>query len=144
MTAANIADAMQEIALLFTTAWAPRAVELPNADFDAKGVAETDTWARLALDMVTGAQSTLAGLDGASLWGRGGFVYVSVFTPLGRGSHAGYVAAEIAVNAYQGKRTASDAWFRNVRIDDEGQGRGGDKLWWQTNVIAEFTFEQRG
>lgn len=139
MTVASIADATDEIAGLFVAAW-PHTVEWPNMDFARPG--QDATWARFALAFNDGGQSTLANALGGVRFAKSGFLIISVFTPLGVGLKTAYAAAELAVGAYEGKKTPSDVWFRDVRVNDDGQGQGGDKAWWQTTVTARFDFEQ--
>lgn len=134
-------QAADEMAELFRVPWlgAGHTAEWPNMRFDKP--ADSATWARWTLNHATGGQNTLAGTDGRARHGKGGFVMVELFTPLGKGVKLAYDAAQIAINAYEGKKTPSDVWFRNVRIADDGQGQGGEKAWWSTVVIADFTYD---
>lgn len=134
--------AADEMADLFRVPWAAlgRVCQWPNLALDAKP-AETATWARWTLIHADGGQNTLAGVQGRSRHGKSGAVMVEIFTPLGKGVKLAYDAAQVAINAYEGKRTPSDVWFRNVRISDEGQGRGGESAWWSTTVVADFTYD---
>lgn len=136
VAADEIADLFRVPAAAQTPAWP---VEWPNLRFIKP--AESATWARWTLAHAAGSQSTLSGVDGRARHGKTGLVRIEVFTPLGVGTKVAYDAAQVALNAYEGKRTPSDVWFRNVRIDDEGQGRGGDAAWWSTIVVAEFTYD---
>lgn len=134
-------QAADEILELFNAPWGAlgHVIEVPNMRFDPP--AETAIWARWTLIHADGGQNTLAGAEGRSRFGKSGAVMIEVFTPLGGGLKVAYDAAQVAVNAYEGKRTASDVWFRNVRIVDDGRGRGGDKAWWSTVVVADFTYD---
>lgn len=114
-------------------------IEWPNTKFTKPDA--TDTWARWSITHGAGGQATLAGATGRSRFNKGGAVHIEVFTPLGEGLKVAYDAAQIAVNAYEGKRTPSGVWFRNVRIDDNGQGRGGDSGWWCSVVVAEYEYQ---
>ena len=114
-------------------------IEWPNLAFEKPDASAT--WARWSVIHATGGQSSLAGAHGRSRFSKGGSIQIEVFTPLGVGVKVAYDAAQIAINAYEGKRTPSDVWFRNVRIDDEGQGRGGDAAWWCSVVIADYTYD---
>lgn len=139
----NLSDADREMAELFRVAWEVTAgydCEWPN--HKALDPGEDDTWARWNLDYAGGRQSTFA-KNGQRKFEKTGLVYVNVFTPLGAGLADARDASQIAIFAYEGKRTPSDVWFRNVRIESEGHGRGGgrNKSWWTTLVVAEFTYE---
>lgn len=139
----NLSDADEEMAELFRQAWEVEAgykCDWPNhksADHQ-----EDETWARWALDYVAGDQTSF-GKTGQRKFEKVGLIYIDVFTPLGMGLKNARDAAQVALFAYEGKRTPSDVWFRNVRIDSEGHGRGGgrEKSWWTTTVVAEFIYE---
>lgn len=139
----NMSDADKEMAELFRQAWEVTAgytTDWPNTktvDHDEK-----DTWARWTLDYISGRQASLGGTTSRKFDKRG-LIYVSVFTPLGDGLANARDASQVALFAYEGKRTPSDVWFRNVRIESEGhgQGTGRNKSWWTTLVVAEFIYE---
>lgn len=134
-------QAADEMLDLFRVPWVAlgHTIEVPNVRFDKPGVGAT--WARWTLIHADGRQRTLAGTTGLSRFEKSGAIELVLFTPLGAGLKVAYDAAQVAVNAYEGKRTASDVWFRNVRIADDGQGRGGESAWWSTTVIADFTYD---
>ena len=66
---------------------------------------------------------------------------VQIFVPLslGEGLLLDSKLAIIARDAYEGQRTVSDIWFRNVRINEVGSS---SDAWFQTNVLAEFFYEE--
>lgn len=139
-----MSQADKEMAALFRQAWevvAGYRCDWPNGKSLEHGAKEI--WARWTVDYATGGQRTM-GKTGSRKFERNGMVYITVLTPLGEGLASARDAAEIAINAYEGKRTPGDVWFRNVRIDSEGhgQGTGKNKSWWTTVVVAEFTYEQ--
>lgn len=140
----NLSDADKEMAELFRKAWvedAGYACDWPNVKVSDH--AEDETWARWTLDYVLGGQVSLVGQAGKRKFGKDGLIYINVFTPLGNGLASARDAAQIALFAYEGQRTPSDVWFRDVRIESEGhgQGTGRSKSWWTTLVVARFTFE---
>ncbi len=139
----TMSQADKEMAELFRQAWevtASKKCDWPN--MKSPEHAEDDTWARWALDYVGGNQKTLQ-KAGQRKFNKSGLIYITVYTPLGAGLENARNASEIAIKAYEGKRTPNDVWFRNVRIESEGHGRGGggNKSWWTTLVVAEFTYE---
>lgn len=140
----SMSQADKEMAELFRQSWEVTAgykCDWPNTK--APDHEEDEVWARWALDYVGGRQLTMAKI-GQRKFDRAGLIYVTVYSPLGGGLASARDASEIAINTYEGKRTPGDVWFRNVRIDSEGHGRGGggNKSWWTTVVVAEFTYEQ--
>ena len=96
------------------------------------------SWARVSVEHVAGFQSTLAGEDGNKIFTRLGLLTVQIFTPRGGGLSLGDSLYKIVVDAFEGKRTANGAWFKNVRINEIGPS--GE--WWQTNVIVEFEYDE--
>lgn len=139
----KMSDADREMAELFRQAW-----EVTNGykcdwpNHKSPDHQEDEIWARWALDYLTGFQTTMAS-TGSRKFTKEGLIYINVFTPLGEGLVNARDASQIAIDAYEGKRTPSDVWFREVRIDSEGHGRGSgkDKSWWTTTVVARFTYE---
>jgi hypothetical protein len=75
------------------------------------------------------------------LFANTGFVLVEIMTPLSSGLRPAYLAAKLAKDAYEGKRTPSDIWFRDVGIRDRADGRGGTAGWWVTPILADFTYD---
>lgn len=139
----NLSDADREMADLFRQAWevtAGKSCDWPNMKTDDHS--EGDTWARWTLDYVAGRQATMAPTNQRK-FNKQGLIYITVYTPLGGGLAQARDASQIALFAYEGQRTPSDVWFRNVRIESEGhgQGTGRNKSWWTTLVVAEFIYE---
>lgn len=140
----KLSDADKEMADLFRQAWEVSAgykTEWPNMKANINPD-DGDTWARWNLDYVGGGQSSM-GKTGQRKFEKRGLIYVTVYTPLGAGLASARDASQVAIFAYEGKRTPSDVWFRNVRIESEGHGKGtgGNKSWWTTLVVAEFSYE---
>lgn len=139
----SMTQADKEMAELFRVAWVVGKgwdCEWPNQK--EQDHSASDTWARWNLDYVGGNQTTLAGA-GKRKFAKQGLIYINVYTPLGKGLASARGPSEVAIAAYEGKRTPNDVWFRNVRIESEGHGHGGgrEKSWWTTLVVAEFTYE---
>lgn len=137
MTVADsIFKANQEMAALMLAAWGSKPCDWPNMVFTPP--AKDIVWARWRVQYDDGRQSTLADTNGKRRWSRAGIVTVQVFTPLNIGVETYYNSAETVVGAYQGKRTPSGVWFRNVRIAEIPT----ELAWQQINVYADFEFEQ--
>lgn len=138
MTALTIIEATKEICDKFVQVW-PYTCHYPNMDF--KVPAKSEIWARWQIQYNWGGQGSLANVEGNRRWMREGTVIIQVFTPLNIGQETRYNAVETIVNAYEGKRTPSDVWFRNVRFNEV---IGGTEVsgWQQTNVYIDFLFDQ--
>lgn len=140
----SMAQADEEMADLFRQAWVvTKGWKCEWANSKEQDHDSDETWARWNIDYAFGAQVSM-GAVGRRKFTRTGLIYINVYTPLGAGLGTARDASEVAINAYEGKRTPGDVWFRNVRIESEGHGQGGgrEKSWWTTLVVAEFTYEQ--
>jgi hypothetical protein len=115
----------------------PVAVEWQGVDSGAPPGADTP-WARITMNHNTGQQTTLGGV-GSRRFTHQGIIVVQVFSPVG-GFSIGENLAIIGKTAFQGQRTTSGVWFRNVRV----QEIGFDGTWNQTNVVAEFEYDDWG
>lgn len=149
MSAASIATAMREMQALFSAVWAPRdgaLIDWPNSKFTIPGD-KSLVWARWRVQHELFGQNSLANVNGQRKFGREGTLYIQLFFPLNAGVIDAYNFAEDVVKAYEGKRTASDVWFRNVRInealrDSIAEGSEPTDLWMQFLVIADFLYDQ--
>lgn len=142
MTVATTFDAVNGALKLFLDVW-PHGVDkidLPNRKF----IVPTDNtvvWARWRMQHVTGAQ---ASVGGQKLWNRDGLVMIQLFTPLQADMRDTYGLSDVVVEAYEGKRTEDDVWFRNVfAAEPEGIERDAKaNNWYQVNVFADFTYSK--
>ncbi|SRR6266511_3723214 len=139
----SLAQADDEMAQLFRIPWevtASYVCEWPN--HKEASHEEDEIWARWNLDYVAGNQVTMGGANRRKFT-KMGLIYINVYSPLGGGLAQARDASQIALFAYEGQRTPNDVWFRNVRIESEGHGRGSgkNKSWWTTLVVAEFIYE---
>lgn len=93
---------------------------------------------RAYVDHTFERQVTL-GSSGNRRYRVGGIVSVQIFTPFGRGQVEADAISGVVKGAFRGVNTGSDAIeFRNVRVIDSGQ----DGAWLQTNVMAEFEYDE--
>lgn len=146
MTAISIAQAIKEIATVYTLPNGTANLELPNKKFDVP--ADGTPWAKLTLVHSDESQASLSDENGQRRWRAHGLGTISLMSKLGSGTTDAYNAAEAVRNLYRGKRTPSDVWFRNVRIE-ERDARGfspppkatGEK-WFQIDVMFEFEYDQ--
>ncbi len=96
-----------------------------------------EPWFRLTVRHLEGDQSTLGGV-GARRFSKTGLVTVQVFVPAGaRGQTLADKLGKMTVDAFEGKE-AGGVWFRRVKLNEIGP----EGPWFQTNVTAEFTYEQ--
>jgi hypothetical protein len=144
LNTAWLADvASQDVPLLWENKRPPASVELSEAGEPVNA----PSWARASIRHNTdasGGQEASAGGDssgsGTRVYDREGVVIVQIFTTPGKGLHLADDLGTIAERAFQGKETVPGAvWFRNVRTFDVG--RSGD--WHQTNVVAEFSYQEQ-
>jgi hypothetical protein len=135
MSAANPGIAVKEMVQPFFDYWNGDALMLPGKEFATPDAATR--WAALTIEHVDGSQATLANAGGKRRWQHAGVVTIELRFPrsdLDVGA-AYAIAGEVAA-LYQGKRTASDVWFRNARIQE-----GITATWFALNVIFEFEYD---
>lgn len=143
----TILAARDEMLALFQTAWLADANSLavpiiwedvtddPPFTDTAKN---PDPWVKITVNHSAGGQATLANDAGKSRFRRQGVIVVGVYTPFGTGRTKADTLAEIAMKAFEGKKTAGGVWFRAVRMN-EGTRTGA---WTVTQVFAEFQYEE--
>lgn len=142
-----ISDAVADMFNLFRDIWKdeydnPLPVEVPGMDFDTADLTPVEVWARWRCDhSAEQGQASLAGGNGKRKWQRDGLISIELNTPPNSGVTQAYELAEVVLKAYQGKRTAGDAWFRNVRVV-ESSPQENSGVWYKIYVFAEFTYEQ--
>lgn len=138
-------EARDEILDHFTTAWNAGTPPIPELLYDDKhkDLPEDAPYARITLvhgpspQVTVGGKQSLGG--GGQRFRRFGIVTVQIFSVSGDGLTDGDVLVDLAVDAFEGENTGSDrVEFRNVRANEIGQ----DGPWFQTNVVAEFTYDR--
>lgn len=145
---ATVAVARDEIYGIFKDAWDASVdtssilVLYENVPGEPPDDVDTTTgkippFARVSVRHFTGQQTTLSGAIGQRTFSREGVVTAQIFTPTGDGLTQSDVLTEVAKNAFEGARTASDVWFINVRVVEVGPSGA----WFQVNVLADFRYD---
>lgn len=142
-------QARNEIMAMFRTAWLAGAfntckVFYPNTSTDPldstplTGQTNPNGWVRAMCHNVASRQSTLSGAQGEQRFTRTGIFVAELYAPRGTGLSSSDAMAKIVLDAFEGKRSPSGIWFRDVRQTEIGP----DGEWYQVNVVAEFTYDQ--
>jgi len=97
-----------------------------------------EVWCRVSVTHVTGSQATLSNQDNKRRWRRTGILMIQLFTPIGTGLSLSDKYSKIIVDALDGSSTDSCAWVRNVRVNELGR----EGTWCQTNIIADFEYDE--
>lgn len=143
----TIIAARDEIQTLFRTAWLAdgdsSSVELVYEDVsDDPPASDTaknpNPWAKVMVNHSAGGQSTLANDAGKSRFTRRGVVVVGIYTAFGSGRTLADKLTEVAIRAFEGKKTTGGVWFHAVRMN-EGVRVGA---WTVTQVFAEFQYDE--
>ncbi len=134
---ATIPQAADDILTLFKTAWDLTGYPLLYEGIGGEKPTAQGPWARITLRHFLGDQESLGPIGGRK-FSKGGLVIVQTFVPIGEGLSDAYNVAKIAADAFEGKATPLNVWFRNVRINEIGAE--GD--WYQVNVLADFTYDE--
>jgi hypothetical protein len=137
-----IKQAKDEIQTAFRTAWlaADTSDEYPIRYWDVAYVDTPDTpWCRLTVRHQDAEKVTLSNDVGARRFRRYGVATVQIFTFYGKGGSLSDDLATIAKNAFEGVTTSPGrVIFHNVRSQEIGQ----EGQWFQTNVLADFEYDE--
>ena len=76
--------------------------------------------------------------NGIRRYKRTGILIVQLFTGIGTGMSLSDKYSKIIVDSLDGKSTTSGVWLRNVRVNEVGR----DGSWFQTNIFADFEYEE--
>lgn len=141
-------QAYDEIHERFLAAWEgdPLSQDIPVLYWDTKsqipGTGDSDDnpdpWARITVQHSQGNQASLVNHLGRQRYEQTGVVTIQIFTPLGTGLSLNQKLSKIAADAFRGKKTPGGVWFRNVRPNEVGESGA----WFQTNILAEFEYDE--
>lgn len=145
MPIATRAEARDEILDHFTTKWDAGTPPIPLLLYDdkARGLPADAPYARITIKHNISPQVTIGatvakGGNGVR-FRRFGIVMVQVFAISGDGLTSADVLVDLALDAFEGESTGLDRIeFRNVTANEIGQ----DGPWFQTNIIAEFSYDR--
>lgn len=131
-------EATDEMKDLFIAAWDPTGYKVIWPDVREEKPLGREPFARFTVQHANSRQATLTGTTGSRTWERNGLLTIQIFTPIGKGLQDSYTLAKVTSDAYEGVRTQSGVWFRDVGINEIGK----DGEWQQVNVTAEFTYNE--
>lgn len=136
--------ALSEMATMFLAVYPyPERVELPNKPYER--ARDIDTFAAITFEHTDMGQATLANSENKRRYTNEGVCIIEMFFPVGRGIDEPYRVAELVMDAYRGKRTPSDVWFRDVRVIEHSAANGNPPRiagTYQLDVAFSFTYDQ--
>lgn len=142
MPIASFAVARDAIVSKFVTAWNAQTPPIPLLRFeDVKSETPSGNvpWAKVWVKHDPKFRQATLGGKGNRRFRRTGVVTVQIFTPSGEGLTNNDIFAKIALDAFEGESTGADAIeFRNAGSQEIGQ----DGPWYQTNVTADFEYDE--
>lgn len=134
---ATLEQARDEINAQINTAWMASVTSqgYPIAFDDVEEPPITqEAWCRVNVAHNGGGNANI----GNKRFYRLGIVTVQIFAPLNDGLKKNDQLVKIVQDALEGQATASGVWFRSVRSREVGP----DGNWHQTNVVAEFEYDE--
>lgn len=146
MPISSLADARDEIVLHFKTAWDAQTPPVPLLLYQDKhtDLPNDAPYARITVQHNVFLQSTVGGKTG-SFGGAGqrfrrfGIVTIQIFSISGDGLTKNDIFAKVALDAFEGQSTGLDRIeFRNAKSNEIGE----DGPWFQTNVTADFVYDE--
>ena len=139
---ATIDQARDEMLGVFREAWVASSasqqlpVMWPDVDDD---LPTEGAWARVSINHGTGGQATLSGDTGKRRYRHTGFIVVQLFTTRGDGLVLNGQLCTIVKQAFEGVTTCpGQVTFYRVRVREIGP----DGQWFQTNVLADFEYDE--
>jgi len=135
---ATFDEANDDILTLFKTAWDTTGFLALYENVVGEKPTAQAPWARITVRHGTGFQSSLTGGLGKSRFERNGIAAVQIFIPNGEGLSLGYSLSKVVADAFEGKASPKQVWFRNVTINEIGP----DEEWFQFNVVIGFTYDE--
>lgn len=94
-------------------------------------------WVRVTVDHVASDERAYGG-DRQHHHEETGVLTAQCFQPRGAGLPDQYDLGKVTRNSLRNRRTPGGVRFSNVRISEIG----ADGIWWQTNVLANFRYDQ--
>ncbi len=143
MPVESVTQARDEMSAVFRLAWCDdmESVDVPVLwpDVAEEIPTDRDHWARFNLRHSEGAAATLPSGTGQRRYRHGGTVTIQIFTKQGDGQRTADALSKVAKDAFEGVVTApGGVIFRRVRINEIGP----DGAWFQTNVLADFEYDE--
>lgn len=135
---ATFDQANNEILAFFKTAWDTTGHLALYENVEGAKPTAQDPWARTVLRNGEPGPTSLTGALGTHRFERTGILMVQIFIPNGEGLSRGYALGKIVVDAFEGKATASQVWFRNARVNEVGPS--GE--WYQFNALVDFRYDE--
>jgi|SRR5688572_14082970 len=146
-------EARDEMFALFKAAWDANTTAIagyvPEVRWQGKELTtkpdRSKYWARVSLQSVLEQQATLSNCviePGKKKYESAGLIFVQVFAPkaIATAYDTLQKLAIVARDAYRGKTTPGNVWFRNVRINTLEP----EELFYRLNVVGEYEFDEIG
>lgn len=141
----NRTQARDEIYGVIKAAWDTTGLTMLFADVEGDpestqqtSKTEPQSYARATIQHQDRFQTAIGNSNGQNRYEAQGVVIVQIFTPLGEGLSNADAYAILIQNALDGVRTSGGARFKNVTAREVGP----DGPWYQTNVTAEFYYDE--
>jgi hypothetical protein len=135
---ATFEQARDSMLALISLAWGPTMLPMVWDDLPSTLPSGNKAWARTVVRHEAGRQSTLGNHEGVRRYRRQGSIFVQIFTPAGEGLSRLDGLAKIVHDALEGKTTSRGVEFSNTRLNEVGR----DGNWHQTNVVADFRYDE--
>jgi hypothetical protein len=135
---ATFDQANNDILAFFKTAWDTTGLLAVYENVKGAKPTAQAAWARLTVRHGPSAQASLSGATGTSRYERSGILTAQIFIPNGEGLALGYSLAKTVIDAFEGKATPRQVWFRNATVNEVGPS----EEWFQMNVTIGFTYDE--
>lgn len=130
--------ASDEMLAMFKTAWDTTSLIAVYENVRGATPTAQAAWARPIIRHDPKGSQSLTGALNKIKYERHGRMVVSIFIPNGNGLSLGRSLGKIVADAFEGKKSDSGVWFRNIRIVEVGP----DDEWYMFNVGLDFVYDE--
>lgn len=134
----TFAQANDEMLTLFKTAWDATGHDAFYESVRQQRETDLTPWASVFVRHTSGGQASLSGSSGTRLFRREGVITVRIYSSQGSGLSEAYGLAKVVADAYEGVSTPGGAWFRDVRINENGR----DGQFIVVSVLIDFQYDE--
>jgi hypothetical protein len=100
---------------------------------------EEGSWAWASFKVLAGAQESMGGVGGTSLWRTTGSLVIEVYTSALRGLLSSDRICQAFRDGFRGYTSPGGVWFRNHRIENVGISGS----FYRSDVVIDFEYSER-
>ena len=131
-------EAYDEILTMYKAAWDVTGYEAFYEEVPKEQPSSEVPFTYVSVKFVDGFSAGMGASSGQRMFRRTGFVMVQLFCQSGKGLSESLQMAKVIADAFEGKCSPGNVWFRSVVPKDMGQ----DGDFRQTNIVIDFEYDE--